>query len=273
VIYSNNGLERSATTAFAYWEARARRFAVKGEGLAAVCSYGMPRFYNRAIDLCQRLALRPWLALPAGTRVLDVGCGVGRWSREMAARGADVTGVDLSNTMVTEAVRRAAAAGLSARCRFLAQDLAELQVPGRFGLVLGVTVMQHILDEDRVLAAMQRLARHLAPKGRIVLLEAAPTRPVRRCDSSIFSARSLAFYLALFQRCDLAVEAITGVDPMPLKTRFLPYYGRLPRPVALCGLAAVTAASLPLDALLGRQLMHASWHKVFVLRHAHRRPA
>jgi hypothetical protein len=41
----------------AFWEARADRFAQEGEGLRAVCSYAMPGFYNRAIDLTQRVAL------------------------------------------------------------------------------------------------------------------------------------------------------------------------------------------------------------------------
>src|ERR1700755_3306777 len=94
-----------------YWEDRAQRFAGEGAGLAAVCAYGMPEFYNRAIHLEQRLALRPWLAVSAGTRVLDVGCGVGRWSRLLAARGGLVTGVDISPTMITEARRRALAEG------------------------------------------------------------------------------------------------------------------------------------------------------------------
>src|SRR6185437_1859706 len=83
----------------AYWEERARRFAVEGDGLAAVCSYGMPGFYNSLIDFCQRRALEPWLTVGPGARVLDVGCGVGRWSRLLASRGACVTGVDLSPTM------------------------------------------------------------------------------------------------------------------------------------------------------------------------------
>src|SRR6516162_6126205 len=88
-----------------YWEQRARRFADRGAGLAAVCSYGMPDFYNRAIQLSQRLALRRWLRVDAGMRVLDVGCGIGRWSRALAARGASVSGIDLSPTMISIARR------------------------------------------------------------------------------------------------------------------------------------------------------------------------
>src|SRR5690242_13365543 len=95
-----------------YWEQRACRFARQGDGLAAVCSYGMPAFYNRVIDGCQRLALGRWLRVPPGTRVLDVGCGVGRWSCRLARRGASVIGVDLSPTMIAQAQARAAAQGV-----------------------------------------------------------------------------------------------------------------------------------------------------------------
>src|SRR5258708_38112193 len=71
-----------------YWEQRARRFAIEGEGLGAVCSYGMPAFYNRATQACQRLALAPWLRLRPGASGVGVRCGVGRRCRELAARGA-----------------------------------------------------------------------------------------------------------------------------------------------------------------------------------------
>src|SRR5260370_21029472 len=172
----------------AYWEDRAQRFAGEGAGLAAVCAYGMPEFYNRAIQLEQRLALRRWLDVKPGTRVLDVGCGVGRWSRLLAAKGAQVTGVDLSPTMIARAQRRAAAVGLADRCQFRVQDLSKLDVDGQFDLVLGVTVLQHILDPELLRAAVRGMTARLAPGGRMILLEAAPATPVRRCHPTVFHA-------------------------------------------------------------------------------------
>ena len=140
-----------------YWEQRAQRFARIEDGLPAVCSFGMPRFYNAYIQATQRRALAPFLHVGTEDRVLDVGSGVGRWSLQMAASGADVTGVDLSQSMVAEASRRAAARGLSSRCRFLERDLAELELAETFSRIVVVTVLQHILDEGRLGEAIARL--------------------------------------------------------------------------------------------------------------------
>jgi SAM-dependent methyltransferase len=248
-----------------YWEDRARRFAGEGDGLAAVCAYGMPEFYNRAIHLEQRLALEPWLKVDAGTRVLDVGCGVGRWSRLLAARGAYVLGVDLSPTMIAQAQRRAAAEGVAGRCRFQVQDLSNLDVGERFDLVLGVTVLQHILDPGALRAALAAMTAHLAAGARMVLLEAAPTIPVNRCDSTVFRARHRDVYLDLIRDCDLDLRALTGVDPAPFRTQLLPYVRKLPDKLSLGLLALATALSLPIDALFGRRAVTRSWHAVFVL--------
>ena len=251
-----------------YWEGRAQRFAAQGQGLAAVCSFGMPEFYNRAIQLTQRLALRDWLDVSPRTTALDAGCGVGRWSRLLAHRGAKVTGVDLSPTMAEEARRRAEDEGVGRRCTFMVGDLQTFRTRQLHALVVGVTVLQHILDDEGLRQAVENLKSHLAPGGRMVLLEAAPTRRVRRCDSPIFKARDAETYLEAFRRAGLQVVEVTGVDPAPFKTWFLPYYRRLPRPLAVAGLFLVTALGVPFDALLGRALSRASWHKVFVLEHA-----
>ncbi len=250
-----------------YWEDRARRFAVDGDGLAAVCSYGMPRFYNRLIQLCQRRALEPWLTVLPGMRVLDVGCGIGRWSRLLAARGACVTGIDLSPTMIAEAERRTAASGLASRCRFMVQDSTALEVTGSFELILCVTVLQHMLDSGELRAALRRMKRHPPPQGRLVVLEAAPARAAGRCNTPVFTARHRAFYLRLFHECGLRVRALSGVDPAPFKTWLLPHLPHLPRLLRVIALALATALSAPLDALCGRLLPQRSWHAVFVLQH------
>ena len=252
----------------AYWEERAQRFAVEGEGLAAVCSYGMPAFYNRVVDLSQRLALAPWLRVRPGTSVLDVGCGVGRWCRELARRGARVTGVDFSPTMIAEARRRAAARGVLARCRFLVQDLAQLDAGEKFDLVLGVTVLQHILEPQALRAAVRRLADHLSEAGRLVLLEAAPERSIGSCDSPIFQARPRSDYLRLFAECGLTLRAIRGVDPAPFKIWLWPHLPRLAPPVLTAALILAAALSIPIDVLFGRRAVGRSWHAVFILEHA-----
>jgi len=249
-----------------YWEDRARRFAGEGAGLAAVCAYGMPEFYNRAIDLEQRLALAPWLKIPAGSRVLDVGCGVGRWSRLLAARGANVTGVDISSTMIEEARRRALREGVADRCRFHVSDISALDVQGEFDLVLGVTVLQHILDPRALRDALQKLSSRVDANGRIVLLEAAPMAPVSRCDTTVFKARPRQLYLDLFRDCDLEVAALTGVDPAPFRSRLLPHVRSLPKALSMGLIALTTVLSLPVNGLLGRRSPAVSWHAVFVLR-------
>jgi SAM-dependent methyltransferase len=230
----------------------------------------MPEFYNRMIDVCQRLALAPWLDIAPGARVLDVGCGVGRWSALLAMRGARVTGIDLSPTMIHEARRRAAALSVGDRCRFLVQDLAELDAGEQFDFVLGVTVLQHILDRKAWRAAMGRMTAHLAAGGRMVLLEAAPDRVAKQCNTTIFHARKRSEYLELFQECGLELRALTGVDPAPFKIWLLPHMRKLPRLLSLPSVALVTALSAPIDLLWGRLAARRSWHAVFVLQHAKR---
>jgi SAM-dependent methyltransferase len=227
----------------------------------------MPGFYNRAIDLAQRLALAPWLRVAPGTEVLDVGCGVGRWSRMLARRGARVTGVDLSPTMLQEARRRAEADGVAPGCVFLEGDVVSLDLRRGFPLVLGVTVLQHVVDPRLFAQAAERLARHVAPGGRLVLLEAAPCLGGAH-DSPIFRARTVEEYSAVLGDAGLRLVALTGVDPLPLKIRFLPHMGSLPRPAALAVLAALTGLSLPVEVVAGRAWVRSSWHKVFVLEQA-----
>ncbi len=107
----------------------------------------------------------------------------------------------------------------------------------------------------------------------MVLLEAAPTAHARHCDTSIFRARRRDEYLELFDQCGLRVRSVTGVDPAPFKYKLLPHLKRLPRALRVAATTAASLASLPFDALLGRQAVDRSWHAVFVLEHDAQRRA
>src|ERR1700736_6730532 len=76
------------------------------------------------------LALRPPL------RILDLPCGQGRHAIELARRGYDVTGVDLSPYMLGVAKARAAAGGV--RVRWWLGDMRQPIAGETFGLVINL---------------------------------------------------------------------------------------------------------------------------------------
>src|SRR5438477_4621135 len=70
------------------------------------------------------------MKLPAGARILDIGCGTGRHSLELARRGFRMTGVDLSTGLIEVARAKARSENLPAD--FIVQDARQLQVNGAF---------------------------------------------------------------------------------------------------------------------------------------------
>jgi SAM-dependent methyltransferase len=82
---------------------------------------------------------------------LDLGCGRGRWSVELAERGWDVTGIDVIPQAVLGARRRAEEAGVVAR--FIEGSVTALREAGvgaGYRLVLDVECFNHLNDVERV---------------------------------------------------------------------------------------------------------------------------
>lgn len=98
-------------------------------------------------------------------RVLELACGTGNVSFLMAEMGYQVTGVDLSEYMIQEAVRKAKERKLPVQ--FYVGDLRTLDLPEKdFDLELCLfDSLNYILDQDELQEAFTHAAAHLREGG------------------------------------------------------------------------------------------------------------
>lgn len=98
-----------------------------------------------------------------GQRVLDVACGHGRTTRELARRGADVVGVDISARLIAKARESEEDAPLGVRYIHADVTAAMTLGDGRFDAVSCNFGLSDIDDLDGAIAAVSRALR---PGGR-----------------------------------------------------------------------------------------------------------
>ena len=104
-----------------------------------------------------------------GLTVADLGCGTGRNAVAMAEAGADVTAVDFSEGMLSQARGRPGAG----RVRFVVRSLEE-PLPlesDAFDRVLCSLALEHVASLDVAFSEMARICR---PDGHVVVIEMHP---------------------------------------------------------------------------------------------------
>jgi ubiquinone/menaquinone biosynthesis C-methylase UbiE len=105
--------------------------------------------------------------LPASSRVLEVGCGAGHLTMQLAERDLRVNAIDASSAMVDATARRADAAGLGERVAVEVADVHALPfASGHFDLVVAVGVIPWLHSPG---SAVGEMARVLRPGGKLVL--------------------------------------------------------------------------------------------------------
>lgn len=105
-----------------------------------------------------------------GRRALDFGCGTGRSTRFLRDLGFDVTGVDISRSML----ERARELDPEGDYRLVPDGKLPGLDPGSFDLVLSVFTFDNIPQLEHKATLFGALGRVLAPAGRIVGLVSSP---------------------------------------------------------------------------------------------------
>ena len=102
--------------------------------------------------------------------VLEVACGTGRIALALAEAGLDVTGVDLSEGMLTVARRKAEAFPLEQRPILARQDMSALNLDRRFAFVfIAFRSFQHLSSVDLQEETLAGIHRHLEFGGKLAL--------------------------------------------------------------------------------------------------------
>lgn len=139
-------------------------------------------------------------AYPAGSRVLEAGCGVGAQTVTLARNspGALITSVDISEASVAAAKQAVAAAGFT-QVRFAQGDIFNLPYgPEAFDHIFVCFVLEHL---PRPVAALVALKNHLKPGGTITVIEGDH-------GSAYFHPDSEAAHAAI--RCQVELQRRAG---------------------------------------------------------------
>lgn len=129
----------------------------------------MNRIMSLGLDCLWRRSALKYIELPEGCKILDLACGTGDFTIELARRwpNAEITGVDLTSEMLDIARAKLSEAHNVTYLTGDAQNLSMLE-PKQFSLVVCAFGFRNFPDKAKALSECHRL---LADGGRLVVLE------------------------------------------------------------------------------------------------------
>jgi SAM-dependent methyltransferase len=199
-----------------------------------------------------------------GKRVLDFACGAGVLSAWMAARGAEVLGVDISTRSIVRA--RELATHLGLRASFTTDDLAQLPTCS-FDAAVGQYALHHV-DLTTIAPRMRRVMK---PDAVGAFVETMALNPVLNLARQYFSGRGLVARYGSDDEQPLGPVQLatlkTEFGDLALETREMAFMRILDRNLFRYRSRPISHAAGRIDDwLLSRGLGHLSYHQVVVLR-------
>ena len=183
-----------------FFEQRAQKFNAATPLTAILYQDNHPEIAERR-DALERERVLPLLAFTGSERVLDIGCGIGRWAAAISDRIATYHGIDASPSLIELAksyCRRDNAFFHAAGVDDLTDEW--LAAYGPFDRVICSGVLIY-LDDQQVASLLAAVSRHLAP-GAIVYIREPMGLKARLTLSSEWSEELQSRYSAIYRSPD-----------------------------------------------------------------------
>ncbi len=121
--------------------------------------------YSKWADFIEKIISRNFKGKKADL-VLDLGCGTGSMTLELARRGYDMTGVDYSCEMLDIARNRAIDEGLSEKMLWLCQDMTEFELYGTVDVTVScLDSLNHLIGKGDLERCFKLVHNYLNPDG------------------------------------------------------------------------------------------------------------
>ena len=85
-------------------------------------------------------------------QILDIGCGVGTLSLYCASKGLKVTGLDISKTAISKALKTAEKFGLNNLTKFIVKDVESLNFRrNKYDLIICSEIIEHLEEDSKLI--------------------------------------------------------------------------------------------------------------------------
>lgn len=175
-----------------FWTERVRRYG----------HTGWSNFATYAYD--QRLRLKAIAAFVGSKKIdscLDYGCGSGDFSYLLSTVAKNITAFDISEDVIKRAKNKNHACNIK-----FTNDL-DAVFEERYDLILSVTVLQHIVDDEELKILIEKFYQITEQDGRVIVLE---TFAEVESDMGYFKLRRISDFINLFNSIGFFVLSNTG---------------------------------------------------------------
>lgn len=176
----------------AYWNERAKRYGHTGWADGRIYAYDQ----QVRIELVEHILKK---YKPHLHYALDFGCGTGDLTRVLARHADAVNGFDISNDVLIKANELTEQKNIQYR----SNQKEVLNDSLLYDVILSVTVLQHILDEEEFLNTLQSFSKFISPDGIFIALETLSNDDPQKTDYSI--TRNKSEYIVSLEKAGFSI--------------------------------------------------------------------